>query len=273
MNRSPAIDLRVNRLRATVEQVEEAMLAGGVSLEQVAGLSNALRFTSPTGDIQKLPGFKQGWWVVQDSSAQLVSLLLDPQPGETVIDACAAPGGKATHLAELMGDTGTIWACDKTASRLKKLQQNCDRLSLSSIRVHVGDSRSQPQFVNQSDRVLLDAPCSGLGTLHRHADARWRQTPETVQGLVQLQAELLAQAATWVKPGGTLVYATCTLHPAENEQQIKQFLTLNPNWHLVPPAPSSFVAPFATEAGWIKVLPHQHQMDGFFMARLVREIP
>jgi 16S rRNA (cytosine967-C5)-methyltransferase len=206
--------------------------------------------------------------MVQDSSAQLVSHLLNPQPGEVVIDACAAPGGKTAHMAELMGDRGTIWACDKTPSRLKKLQQNCDRLGLQSIQIRTGDSRQQPEFVGMADRVLLDAPCSGLGTLHRHADARWRQTPERVKELVQLQSELLQQAATWVKPNGTLVYATCTLHPAENEQLITTFLASQPTWKIVPPAANTPPAAYAAPAGWIKVLPYQHQMDGFFMVQL-----
>ncbi|MCY7284841.1 MAG: methyltransferase domain-containing protein, partial [Cyanobacteria bacterium CAN_BIN43] len=229
-----------------------------------------LRLPQGTGNIQKLPGFAEGWWSVQDCSAQLVGHLLDPQPGETVIDACAAPGGKTTHIAELMQDQGVIWGCDRQASRLKKLQENADRLQLHAIQIHAEDSRSQPQFVGKGDRVLLDAPCSGLGTLHRHADARWRQTPESVQGLAQLQTELLNQAATWVKPQGTLVYATCTLHTAENEAVIERFLKDSPQWHIVPPEPGHPSEHFITERGWLKVLPHQQNMDGFFMVRLRR---
>lgn len=268
MNQPPRIDLRVNILRATVEQVESAMQVAGVLVERSPVLPQALRLVNHAGAIRNLPGFEEGWWMVQDWSAQLVSHCVDPQPGETVIDACAAPGGKATHLAELMGDRGIVWAYDKTPSRLKKVQQNCDRLGLNSIQIETADSRKLTQ-TNQADRVLVDAPCSGLGTLHRHADARWRQTPVTVQDLATLQAELLNQAATWVKPQGTLIYATCTLHPAENENQIQHFLSTHPDWKLQPiidlPA-----AKFASSAGWIKVLPHQHFMDGFFMAKMSR---
>jgi 16S rRNA (cytosine967-C5)-methyltransferase len=195
-------------------------------------------------------------------------LLLEPQPGEVVIDACAAPGGKTTHIAELMGDNGTVWACDSTASRLKKLQQNAQRLNLTSIKICTGDSRNLPKFTNLADRVLLDAPCSGLGTLHRRADARWRQTPETVGELSTLQGQLLESVATWVKPGGTLVYATCTLHPLENEGVIQPFLDTHPNWQIAPPPPNSPAAAFTTPDGWLKVWPHRHNMDGFFMVRL-----
>ncbi|MBF2029618.1 MAG: 16S rRNA (cytosine(967)-C(5))-methyltransferase [Oscillatoriales cyanobacterium C42_A2020_001] len=271
MNQSPSIDLRVNRLRTTVTEVEAAMQAAGIKVVRVPPLPDALRLVEHVGRIQDLPGFQEGWWMVQDCSAQLVSHLLDPQPGEIVIDACAAPGGKTTHIAELMNDTGTIWACDKTPSRLKKLQQNCDRLQLHSIRIYVGDSRTLSQFHQQADRVLVDAPCSGLGTLHRHADARWRQTPNSIAELTPLQTGLLAQAASWVKPGGVLVYATCTLHPAENEHVIRQFLATHPAWKLVAPDASSVAIAFTTADGWVKVLPHQHSMDGFFMARLEQQ--
>ncbi|MFE1746728.1 16S rRNA (cytosine(967)-C(5))-methyltransferase [Coleofasciculus sp. H7-2] len=268
MNQTPAIDLRVNPLRAEIEKVEAALQAAGISVSRVPHLPQALRLTGGTGAIQNLPGFSEGWWTVQDSSAQLVSYLLNPQPGEVVIDACAAPGGKTTHIAQLMEDKGTVWACDKTASRLRKLQENAKRLSLHSIQIQEGDSRNLPQFINLADRVLLDAPCSGLGTLHRHADARWRQTLQTVQELSILQGELLDRVATWVKPDGILVYATCTLHPLENEGVVRAFLASHPNWQISPPNPSSPAAAYTTPAGWIEVWPHRHQMDGFFMVRL-----
>jgi 16S rRNA (cytosine967-C5)-methyltransferase len=268
MNQPPRIDLRVNILRASVDQVEAAMQAAAVLVERSPVLPQALRLVNHGGAIRNLPGFEQGWWMVQDWSAQLVSHCVNPQPGETVIDACAAPGGKTTHLAELMGDRGRVYAYDKTPSRLKKVQQNCDRLGHQSIQIETADSRKLT-LTNQADRVLVDAPCSGLGTLHRHADARWRQTPATVQELATLQAELLNQAATWVKPNGMLVYATCTLHPAENENQIQHFLTTHPDWKLRSMM-EPFAAKFGSSAGWIKILPHQHATDGFFMAQLSR---
>ena len=270
LNRPPAIDLRVNPLQTSIETVEAAMQSAGVSVSRVAHLPEALRLTGSIGAIQNLPGFKEGWWSVQDSSAQLVSYLLEPQPGEVVIDACAAPGGKTTHIAELMGDVGVVYACDRADSRLRKLKENASRLQLQSIQIFVGDSRSLAQFKNTGDRVLLDAPCSGLGTLHRHADARWRQTPQSVEELSILQRELLEETSTWVKPNGVLVYATCTLHPQENEQVIQGFLANHPQWQIAPATPNSPPAAFATTSGWIKVLPYEHQMDGFFMVRLRR---
>jgi 16S rRNA (cytosine967-C5)-methyltransferase len=270
LNQSPTIDLRVNPLRVSIEEVEAAMQAAGVDVRRVPHLPQALRVVGGTGRIQQLPGFSEGWWTIQDSSAQLVSHLLDPQAGDVVIDACAAPGGKTTHIAELMADQGKIWACDRAASRLKKLKENSQRLQLQSIQICTGDSRNFPQFTNCADRVLLDAPCSGLGTLHRRPDIRWRITPETVQELSVLQGELLEQAATWVKPGGVLVYATCTLHPQENEEVIQPFLEQHSHWEIKQPSPDSPLSAFSTPQGWLKVWPHRYQMDGFFMVRLMR---
>lgn len=267
-NRPPHIDLRINSLKVGIDQAESTFQAQGMTVQRVAHVPQALRLSNPAGAIQQLPGFEPGWWMVQDSSSQLVSQFLDPQPGETVIDVCAAPGSKTTHLAELMGDRGLIWACDRSAARLKKLLQNVDRLQLQSIHTQVGDSRDLTQLGQLADRILVDAPCSGLGTLHRHADARWRQTPDTVAELTQLQQELVNQAAKWVKPGGILVYSTCTLHPAENEAIIQAFLSHHPDWQIAPPQVHEPAVAFATPDGWVKVLPHQHDMDGFFMARL-----
>lgn len=266
MNQSPHLILRVNPLRATIAQVEAAFAEVELSTQRLPHLPQALQLPDAIGSVQALPGFGEGWWMVQDGSAQLVSYLVDPQPGEVIVDACAAPGGKTLHLAELMQDSGTIWACDRAPSRLKKLQQNATRLGLQSIQSHPGDSRELP--FTGVDRVLIDAPCSGLGTLNRHADARWRQTPATVQELADLQQQILDRAATWLKPGGTLVYATCTLHPAENERQIATFLAQHPDWQIDPPESTSPVAPFQTEDGWVKVWSHRQHMDGFFMARL-----
>jgi len=190
---------------------------------------------------------------------------LDPQPGERVIDCCAAPGGKTTHIAERMQDRGEIWALDRHPHRLRRLEENVQRLGLSSIRPLAIDllalsAAAQPPAPlppwQSADRVLLDAPCSGLGTLHRRADARWRQTPERIAELAHLQAQLLQVAGRWLKPGGLLVYATCTLHPAENEGVIQSFLKTHPYW--------------APEGDPLLIWPHRQDRDGFFIQRLRR---
>ena len=276
-NQPPSLDLRINPLKTTLAEVQKIFFSHGLSPDSggkqlspqpIPHIPQGLRLRGATGGIKALPGFEEGWWMVQDASAQLVAHLLDPQPGETIIDACAAPGGKTVHIAELMQNTGVIWAVDRTASRLRKVKQNAKRLGIKNIRIQEGDSRDQPQFAERADRVLVDAPCSGLGTLHRHADARWRQNPDSIAGLAKLQKEILNHAATWVKKHGLLVYATCTLNPAENEAIVDQFLQAHPQWQIEPPPPVSAAGAFALPEGWVKVWPHKADMDGFFMVAL-----
>ena len=284
-NRAPKIDLRVNILKTTVSKVEAALKNAGISVERIPNLPQALRLKS-AGAVTELPGYKQGWWVIQDSSAQLVSHLLNPQPEETIIDACAAPGGKTTHIAELMQDTGLIIACDRATKRLNKVRENAARLQLHSIEIEPGDSRDRAEFTNLADKVVLDAPCSGLGTLHKRPDIRWRQTSHAIRELFELQRELLEEAATWVKPQGILVYATCTLNVLENEKVIQSFLANNSNWRIQTDSnkivqtrqanteetsADLLVKNWLTAEGWIKVYPHRYDMDGFFMVRLVRD--
>ena len=268
-NQSPTIDLRVNPLKTSIEEVESAFNDAGVLVQRMPHLPQALRLSS-AGVVTDLPGYRQGWWTVQDSSAQLVSHLLDPQPEETIIDACAAPGGKTTHIAELIEDRGHIIACDRAEKRLKKVRENAARLQLDSIQIEVGDSREFDSFHNLADRLLLDVPCSGLGTLHKRPDLRWRQTAQNIEELFRLQRELLEQTASWVKPKGVLVYATCTLNILENEKVIESFLASNSNWSIQLPD-DNIARHWATSEGWIEVYPHRSNMDGFFMVRLVRD--
>lgn len=270
-NRSPSLDLRVNILKTSVETVEKALSEANISTSRLPHLSQALRLTGSAGAIQKLPGYQDGWWSVQDSSAQLVTHLLAPQPGETVIDACAAPGGKTTHIAELMEDSGQIIACDRDAKRLKKVRANAQRLNLKSIQTRGGDILELTEFGEKSDRVLLDAPCSGLGTLHKRPDIRWRQTADNIQELSQLQIDLLNKVATWIKPNGILVYATCTLNPLENEQVIQSFLNQHTHWTIEVPAHLQ-ASDFITPEGWFKIFPQRYNMDGFFMVRLKQKL-
>jgi 16S rRNA (cytosine967-C5)-methyltransferase len=203
-----------------------------------------------------------------------VSHLVDPQPGEHVLDLCAAPGGKTTHLAELMRDTGRIVAADVNARRLGQLLHTRTRLALSSIDV-VGLDARVPALrpLAGFDRVLVDAPCSGLGTLRRHVDVRWRRTPAELERLPCLQLDLLRSGARQVRPGGVLVYATCTLEPTENEEVIAAFLAEEGTHFEVENAaeflPLSLQAA-VTPAGFVQTWPHRQQMDGFFMARLRR---
>lgn len=235
-NATPRLDLRVNPLRASRATVQEALAAAGVTAEPIDGLEQGLELTGRSGDLRQLPGYGDGHWSVQDRSAQRVVLLLDPQPGERILDACAAPGGKATQIAECCGDRGEVWAVDRSEARLNRVLRNSQRLGLDALQVVTADAAAlielRPQWLGHFDRILLDAPCSGLGTLARHADARWRMTPGAIEELVDLQHRLLLAMAPLLRPGGRLVYATCTLHPLENGQQIERFLAEHPGWKL-----------------------------------------
>ena len=227
-NQVPPLDLRVNRLCSTPDLVAAAFAEEGLPTQPIDGCPDGLQVLAPAGDLRRWPGFEQGHWSVQDRSAQWVAPLLDPQPGDRILDACAAPGGKATHLAELIGDVGEIWAVDRSAGRLKRVAANAARLGCASIQALAADAtdllQKRPEWSGFFQRILLDVPCSGLGTLSRHPDARWRVTASTVEELLPLQARLLAAMLPLLAPGGRLVYATCTIHPEENVAQVNTFL-------------------------------------------------
>jgi 16S rRNA (cytosine967-C5)-methyltransferase len=270
-NQTPHLDLRVNLLHATRDQVLAAFTEAKIPAEPIPQLPDGIRVGQGAGDVSQLPKFKEGWWSVQDASAQLVTYLLDPQPHETIIDACAAPGGKTTHISDHLKNTGKVYALDRLANRLKKVDQNTARLGITNVETIEIDARefdAEKVIGKKCDRVLLDVPCSGLGTLHRHADARWRQTPDEPYKLAKTQSEILERATQWVKPEGVIVYSTCTIHPAENEEVITQFLINHPDWQIVPPTADNPAAHFVSDRGWVKVLPHEHDMDGFFMVKL-----
>jgi len=236
-NAAPRLDLRVNALRSSPAVVQQALAAAGVTAAPIAGLSLGLELVGRSGDLRQLPGYADGHWSVQDRSAQRVVELLDPQPGEWILDACAAPGGKAIQIAERCSGATTIWAVDRSEARLRRLQRNADRLGVAAaIQVLAADATQllplQPSWRGRFDRILLDAPCSGLGTLARHADARWRITPADIDELAVLQDRLLAALAPLLRPGGWLVYATCTVHPRENGERLEAFVQRHPGWCL-----------------------------------------
>ena len=236
-NQAPPLDLRVNPLRAKPEQLLVAMQEAGVEAEPLEGLAAGIHLSGRSGDLRRLPGFGEGQWCVQDRAAQRIAPLLAPQPGQWVLDACAAPGGKSTHLAELMGDQGRIWAVDRSEARLERVRRNAERLGVTSILTKAAEAQHlaehQPDWLGRFDRILLDAPCSGLGTLARHADARWRITPEDIEELTLLQRQLLEGMLPLLAPQGRLVYATCTVHPAENGELIAAFLAEHPELTLL----------------------------------------
>src|SRR5262249_36196469 len=194
-------------------------------------------------DVARWSTFTQGWCTIQDEASMLIARLLDPQPGEVVADACAAPGTKATHMAELMQNRGRILAMDPHAGRLKLLARAAARLGATLIEPPTGPiAPFSPHWPMRCDRALVDAPCSNLGVLRRNPDVKWRRTEDDLARLPEKQRGILAAAASLVKPGGRLVYATCSLEPEENEGVVRPFLDQHPEWRIDDP-PAFPIAP------------------------------
>jgi len=283
----PAMTLRVNRLRMTREALLDRFRRDGIAASPTT--------ISPVGVslekgqlVTSLPGFQDGDFYVEDEAAQLIPPLLDPQPGDLVLDACAAPGGKTTHLAELMKNQGRILAVDRQRTRLDLLQQNCRRLGITIITGVVADTRNPldalrrlgkdvlrsglvPTGPTESvDRVLLDAPCSGLGVLRRHPEAKWHKQAAKILRHQNLQKEILEAVAAVLRPGGVLVYSTCSTEPEETEDVVAHFCRVHPDWtreSVAPWLPSSALT-YVTAHGALSTLGNDCGMDGFYAVRL-----
>ena len=276
----PSITLRVNRTRSTRENLLDQFAKAGISA-QPAVISLVGVKLDKGHDVSSLPGFDAGDYYVEDEAAQLIPPILDPQPGESILDVCAAPGGKATHLAELMGDQGTIVALDVKASRLELLRDNCRRLRLHCIVPIVGDARRPadwPVEIARSrhdglplfDRILVDAPCSGLGVLRRHPESKGQRNESTFARHQILQGQILETVAPCLRPGGVLVYSTCSTEPEETEEVVSRFCKAYPGWMResvapwLPPTARSFM----TEQGALSTMCNRVGMDGFYAVRL-----
>ena len=230
------IDIRVNKLRADLKDVKENFDSCGIKNKLIQNCPYGLEVPAGIGEPKKWPGYAEGKWSVQDRSSQLVAPFLGALPGEKILDACAAPGGKSTHIAELINNQGEIWSVDRSSRRTRKTLANSERLGTTCLQLLVADSNEllakHPEWKAYFHRVLIDAPCSGLGTLARHPDARWRMNKDNIQELVVLQSQLLKSLAPLLKSGGKLVYSTCTIHPDENFNQIKNFLKIKSKFSL-----------------------------------------
>jgi 16S rRNA (cytosine967-C5)-methyltransferase len=261
--------VRVNIARATIAEVKAALEAEGATVEASRMVPTALKVKG-LGDPAASPSFQKGQWTVQDLGAQLVGTLASPRPGSRVLDACAGLGGKTTHLAELAAAAGTpahIDAVDRAAAKLVLLESSARRLGLSGIRTFSADLTASPKGLAPAyDVVLLDAPCSGLGVLRRHPEAKARVTAADVASLARTQAALLDAAAARVASGGVLIYAVCTFTRAEGADQLAAFLARNKDFTVEAPAGHAHV----DETGAIRTWPHRDGADGFFAVRLRR---
>lgn len=263
--------LRVNRCKIERAQLLARLHDAGCAAEPTTYSPVGIR-VEHAGPPEQISGYADGLFSLQGEASQLVGFLVAPRPGDRVLDACAAPGGKATHLAELMQDQGEIVALDPNAAGIRRVAHMGQRLGLSIVRTAVADALTWRPTADGFDRVLVDAPCSGLGTLRQHPEVRWRRTPEDITGLATLQTQLLRHLADCVRPGGTLVYATCTLSAEENDDVLATFRRLQPAFGIDDPRPLLPEAAYALidADGVLRTFPHRHGLDGFFAARLKR---
>lgn len=262
-NQHPPMWIRVNQSQHTREEYLALLTTADISATADSLADSALCLGKPL-DVALLPGFEQGASSVQDASAQLAAQLLDAQAGDLVLDACAAPGGKTAHILERQPAIKQLVAVDMDGERLKRVQQNLDRIGLQATVIEADAAQPDSWWQEANfDRILLDAPCSATGVIRRHPDIKWLRRPEDIAKLAQLQAQILD--ALWHKlaPGGTLLYATCSILPDENSEQITAFLQRTPNARHVPLHSTDTLE----QPGW-QLLPAPEQGDGFYYAKL-----
>ena len=263
-NRAVPTGLRANTLRNSREQLIEMLANEGVEARPAA-LSPDLVWVEGHHSPGALHSFRSGLCTAQDESEALVGRVVAPQPHERVLDLCAAPGGKSTHLAELMRDDGEVWAMERDTHRVETLKTTLARLGTHSVHVVHGDGRTY-EFPMPFDRVLVDAPCSGMGVIARRADARWRKVPEVLAEMPPVQLDLLRSAARRLVPGGLLVYSVCSFEPEETDHVVARFLAEHPGW-TVESVAGALPEAVVTAEGFMRVLPHRHGCDGAFAVR------
>jgi 16S rRNA (cytosine967-C5)-methyltransferase len=269
-NQKAPLVLRVNTCRTDRETLLQMLSEQGATAAPTQWSPQGIWVQSGPS-VEELAGFHEGFFQVQGEASQMVGYLLSPRSGDRVLDGCAAPGGKASHIAELIADRGAIAAVDISTRGIERIRENCGRLQLKSVHAHCADL-SQPlpdSLRGPYDRILIDAPCSGLGTLRAHPEIKWQRDLRDIQRLSRLQRKILDQVAGSLKTGGILVYSTCTVTGEENEQLIGEFLSCHKELTL---EDAAAVLPEQAKSmcqnGFFVALPHRHNTDGFFAARL-----
>jgi 16S rRNA (cytosine967-C5)-methyltransferase len=258
LNQLAAVVLRVNSLKTDTKQVQAELSDLGIETEKIRGMPQALKLTE-RANVFTSDAFKKGWFEVQDASSQKVAQFLDPKPGMKIVDACAGAGGKTLHISSLMENKGHIIALDIYENKLVELKRRAKRNGAHNIETRVYDStKAIKKLYGKIDKVLIDAPCSGLGVLRRNPDAKWKLQAEFLDKIKETQAEILDLYSAMVKPGGELVYATCSILPSENEKQVKAFLSRETgnDFDLIKDK---------------KISPSKSGFDGFYMAMLQRK--
>ncbi|MGD9057426.1 MAG: 16S rRNA (cytosine(967)-C(5))-methyltransferase RsmB [Desulfobacterales bacterium] len=275
INTIPPITLRTHTLKTNRERLGRSLENQVDHLALTPFAPDGICIRNPKKPIQDLAAFKKGWFQVQDEAAQLVSLLLDPQPGECVLDACAGLGGKTAHMAQLMQNQGLITALDNNPEKLRLLNAEMQRLSVSIVKTVSEDLDRYPveSPSDRYDRILVDAPCSGLGVMRRNPDIKWNSSAAALVRRSETQKRILINLAARVKPNGILVYAVCSMEPEENEAVIQDFLKNQPDFVIdndLGKLPAAFRASINPDTGFTTLAFIEH-MDGFFLARLKRK--
>ena len=260
------LTVQVNTLRTTAAALTARLADAGVTAAAHSWVPDCLELTG-SGDLTELDAFREGLFFVQDPAAKLVSLIAAPQKGGRVIDVCAAPGGKSFGAAVAMGDEGEILACDLHENKLKRIEEGAARLGLKSIQTFAADGTVfRPEWADSADTVLVDAPCSGLGIIRKKPDVRYK-SPDDLFTLTVAQAAILENAARYVRPGGVLLYSTCTILPEENGQVVDGFLAEHPDFSR---ETFTLPAPVGEQPGELTLWPHRSGTDGFYICRLRR---
>ena len=271
-NQISSLTLRTNTLKINrkdlIEKLKEGELIAFPATYSEEGIM--VRNPPPTSE---LPWMKEGLYIIQDEASQLVTAMMDPKPGERILDACAAPGGKTTHMSQKMENQGEIYALDVSKGKLDLIEEMCQRLGIKNVKTIKGDAAQflpTPQGL-KFDRILADVPCSGFGTLRRNPDLKWRRGTEDIKRLSELQLSILRNLAVYVKEGGILIYSTCTVFHEENEDVLERFLGGNSEFQLdrmdkvLPEKFHSMI-----QDGYFKTFPPKDAMDGFFVARMIK---
>jgi len=268
LNTIPPITIRTNTLKTTRENLLNLLKKEVEKIECTTYSPDGISFFKPYSSIPEMKGFKDGWFVVQDEAAQLVTSMLDVRPGDAVLDACAGLGGKTGHIAQIMKNQGTIFAVDKDEQKLSRLVSEMKKLGISIITPLAGDleKRLNIKGFKLFDRILLDAPCSGIGVLGRNPDIKWASSKKNLNHFKIKQLLFLKNIASLVKPSGILVYTVCSLEPEENEEVVEEFLSWHSEFEIknLSGCPSFSHTPLVSKGKYLKTLPHKNNMDGFF---------
>ncbi len=265
LNERPRLSVRVNNKKIGTDELASSFENNGLKVTRGQFLGNFF-CVEGLSRIGELESFRAGQFTVQDESAGLVSFLLDPKPGERILDMCAAPGGKTTHILELTQGGAEVTAVEKYENRARLIQDSIDRMGYSHVRVVVADAGLYSEAV-QYDKILIDAPCTGFGVMKKKPDSKWKREQEDINLLNHIQTNILENAVKLLKPDGVIVYSTCTIESAENQDIVRAFLARHPEFKLEP-ADSFVDRSLVSKEGYIETFPHRNDMDGSFAARL-----